>query len=180
MAVRFGERIDGLVVDGKELRAAVFNEREVRAGAGTMMVMGAIAFSFAYFNKEYTLLQCASTFFFIEFLLRLTVGPRHSPIGILAKWMVRNQAPEWVSAKPKRFAWQLALALAFSMTIITNSGIRGTLPRTLCGICLTLLWLESVLGLCVGCRIYALMRRRGWVEQDEDIELCAGGVCELP
>ena len=179
MQLGFGERIDGLVVGGKTLRAAVFNEREVRAGAGTLLVMGAVAFSFAYFEQEYILLQIVSTFMFIEFLLRLTVGVRYAPIGALARLMVRSQTPEWVSAKPKRFAWELALAMSFSMTIITNSGIRGWLPRSMCLICMTLLWLESVVGFCVGCRIHAELRKRGWAEEDEEIELCAGDVCEI-
>ena len=52
------------------------------------------------------------------------------------------------------------------MTVITNSGIRGPLPRTICLICLTLMWLESVLGLCVGCEIHALLVRRGWARAD--------------
>jgi hypothetical protein len=39
--------------------------------------------------------------------------------------------------------------------------------------------MESVLGLCLGCKIYALMVRRGWRGKDADIEACAGGVCEV-
>ena len=42
--------------------------------------------------------------------------------------MTSRQAPDWVSAKPKRFAWTLGLGMAFSMMIITNSGVRG-MPR---------------------------------------------------
>ena len=53
-----------------------------------------------------------------------------------------------------------------AMTIITNYGIRGWLPRSICLICLTLMWLESVLGLCLGCEIHGLLVRRGWVRQD--------------
>jgi hypothetical protein len=70
--------------------------------------------------------------------------------------------------------------MSFSMAIITNSGIRGTLPRTICLICLTLMWLESVLGLCVGCRIHALLVRRGWAAKDPEYEICSQGACELP
>ena len=70
--------------------------------------------------------------------------------------------------------------MAFAMTIITNSGIRGTLPRTICAICLTLMWMESVLGLCVGCKIHALLVRRGWTTKDPAFEVCAHGVCEVP
>lgn len=176
----FGQRISGLVVDGKELRAAVFNENEVRAAAGLTMVIGAVAFSYAYFNKQYVPLQVVTSFFSVGFLIRVTVGLRFSPVGVVARVMTLRQPPQWVSAKPKRFAWTLGLAMAFAMTIITNSGVRGMLPRTMCGICLTPMWLESALGLCLGCQIYALMVRRGWRGKDAAIEVCAGGVCELP
>ena len=57
--------------------------------------------------------------------------------------------------QPKRFAWTLGLGDGLAMTVITNIGIRGTLPRTICLICLTLMWMESALGLCLGCAIYA-------------------------
>jgi len=68
--------------------------------------------------------------------------------------------------------------MTFAMTIITNSGIRGWLPRTICLICLALMWLESVLGLCVGCRIHGLLVRRGWIGRDAEIEVCADGSCD--
>jgi hypothetical protein len=70
--------------------------------------------------------------------------------------------------------------MSFAMTIITNSGVRGTLPRTMCAICLTLMWMESVLGVCLGCKIHALLVRRGLKSKDPAIEVCSHGVCELP
>jgi hypothetical protein len=178
MAITFGTRIPGLTVNGRELRAPVFNEREVRAAAGLTLVTGAIAFSFAYFNKQYIPLQVVSSLFFVEFLLRVTLGLRYSPFGVVARALTAAYPPEWVSAAPKRFAWELGLGMALAMTIITNSGIRGYLPRTMCGICLTLMWLESALGLCLGCQLHKLMVRRGWAA-NPDVEVCAGGVCEL-
>lgn len=180
MEFRFGQNAAGLVVGGRELRAAVFNENEVRAAAGVTLVIGAVAFSFAYFEQQYLPLQVASSFFLVEFVLRTTLGIRYSPVGIVARWMTSGQAPEWVSAKPKRFAWTLGVAMAFSMTVITNSGIRGTLPATLCLICMTLMWMESALGLCLGCKIHAWLMRRGLKSRDDEIEVCAGGVCALP
>ena len=68
--------------------------------------------------------------------------------------------------------------MAFAMTVITNSGIRGYLPRTICLICLTLMWLESALGLCVGCKIFGLLARRAWITVGPGDESCAGGYCE--
>jgi hypothetical protein len=179
MELSFGQRISGRTVDGAELHAAVVDENQVRAAAGVTMVFGAVAFSLAYFNHEYILLQTVSTLFFVEFLTRLTVGLTYSPIGVIARGMTLRQVPDWVSAKPKRFAWKLGLAMGFSMMIITNSGIRGMLPRTICAVCLTLMWMESVLGLCLGCKVHALLVRRGWATKDAAYEVCAHGECKL-
>jgi hypothetical protein len=180
VAVTFGDRISGLSADGRELHAAVFDENAVRAAAGLTMVIGAVAFAFAYFDENYVPLQVAATLFFVEFLVRVTAGLRYSPVGVVARAMTRGVPPQWVSAKPKRFAWTLGLGLAFSMTVITNSGIRGTLPRAICLVCLTLMWLEAVLGLCLGCKLHGLMVRRGWTTKDPAFEVCAHGACELP
>ena len=179
MELSFGQRISGRTALGAELHAAVVDENQVRAAAGVTMVLGAVAFSFAYFNHQYILLQIVSTLFFVEFLARLTVGLRFSPVGVIARALTLRRVPDWVSAKPKRFAWMLGGGMAFSMMIITNSGIRGMLPRTICAICLTLMWMESVLGLCLGCKIHALLVRRGWATKDPAFEICANGECEL-
>jgi hypothetical protein len=175
-----GERLSGPTVGDRDLHAAVVDENQVRAAAGVPLVAGAIAFSYAYFDKQYVLLQIVSTVFFVEFLLRTTVGIRFSPVGVIEGAMTRRTPPQWVSAKPKLFAWRLGLALALAMTIITNSGIRGTLPRTICVICMTLMWMEASLGLCLGCEIHALLVRRGWTTKDAEFEICAHGVCEIP
>ena len=178
MELGFAQRTPALAVDGRRLRAPVVNENEVRAAAGLTMAVGAIAFSFAYFAKQYLPLQVVASLFFVEFLIRVTAGIRYSPTGVVARAMTFNQPPQWVSARPKRFAWSLGLAMTFAMTIITNDGIRGLLPRTICLICLTLMWLESALGLCLGCRIHALIVRRGWAASDPAFEVCADGACE--
>jgi hypothetical protein len=153
------------------------NEREVRAAAGITMAVGAVAFGYAYFAKQYVPLQVAATLFFVEFLVRITAGIRHSPVGRVARAMTRDQRPEWVSAKPKRFAWTLGLVMAGAMAVITNVGIRGYLPRTICLICLTLMWMESALGLCLGCRLHGLLVARGWAGADPEVEVCADGGC---
>jgi hypothetical protein len=180
LPMTYGDVIAGLSQDGKPLHAAVFNEHQVRAAAGMTLVLGTVAFVYAYFAKVYLPIQFVTTAFFIEFLIRVTAGIQYSPLGIVARWMTRRKAPEWASAKPKRFAWTLGLVLSFAMMVITNSGIRGALPLTICLICLALMWLESVLGLCLGCEIHGFMVRRGWAQKDPDFEICAHGACEIP
>jgi hypothetical protein len=180
MELTFGTRIPGLTIAGRELNAPVFNENQVRAAAGLTLVIGAIAFSYAYFDQYYIPLQVATVVFFVEFLIRVTVGIRYSPLGVVAHLMTRSQPADWVSAKPKRFAWTLGLAMSLAMAIITNSGIRGALPGTICLICMTLMWMEAALGVCLGCKVHALLVRRGWTTKDPEYELCAHGACELP
>ena len=137
MELSSGHRIPGVTVGATQFRAAMVNEREVRAAAGITMAVGAVAFAYAYFAKQYVPLQVAATLFFVEFLVRVTAGIRYSPVGRIARAMTRGQRPEWVSAKPKRFAWTLGLVMAGTMAVITNVGIRGYLPRTICLICLS-------------------------------------------
>jgi Domain of unknown function (DUF4395) len=180
MAISFGQRISGLASDGTELHAPVFDENEVRAAAGLTMVLGAVAFVYAYFDGQYVPLQVVSSFFFVEFLSRLTIGLHHSPMGLVARGLTRRRPPDWVSAKPKRFAWSLGLGMSFSMMVITNAGVRGLLPRSICLVCLVLMWSESVLSVCLGCKLHALFVRRGWASKDPAYEVCAGGECAVP
>lgn len=146
----------------KVMRAV--DEHQVRAAAGLTMALGAVAFAYAYFRQLYWPLQAVSAFFTLEFALRLTLGLRRSPVGLLAGLLTRRHVPEWVSVRPKRFAWTLGLAMASAMAVITNSGIRGWLPRSICLLCLALMWLESAAGLCLGCEIHHLLVRRGLVQ----------------
>ncbi len=176
----YGQHIDGATADGVPLRAAVFEERQVRAAAGLLMVLGAIAFFVALLDHDYLLLRIVSVFMLVEFAIRVTVGIHVSPAGLLARLLTRRYPPEWVSAKPKRFAWSIGVGIAGAMSIITNAGITGWLPRTLCIICLVFLWLESVLGFCVGCELYGFMVKRGMASVDPAYEVCAGGACALP
>ncbi len=169
--------IPGLVVDGDGVRAAVVNENEVRAAAGLTMAIGAVAFGYAYFTRQYVPLQAVASLFFLEFLVRVTAGIRYSPIGVVARLMMLDQPPQWVSAKPKRFAWTLGLGMTCAMTIITNSGIRGLLPRTICLICLTPMWMESALGLCLGSKLHALIVRSEWTRKSLASAVCADGAC---
>jgi hypothetical protein len=172
--------IVGVTVNGTELHAPVVDENEVRAAAGSTMMIGAVAFSYAYFTGQYIPLQVIASLFFVEFLMRMVVGLRYSPVGALARLLTFKRPPEWVSATPKRFAWTLGLGMTFAMAIITNIGIRGLLPRTICLVCLTLMWMESALGVCLGCKFYGLMTRRGWAPTHPAVEICTDGACAPP
>ena len=92
----FGEHIAGLTADGREVRAAVFDEHEVRAAAGLTMVAGALGFGPAYFQHQYLPLRLVTAFLCAEFLVRVTVGLRYSPASLVARALLRGRPPEWV------------------------------------------------------------------------------------
>jgi hypothetical protein len=47
-----------------------------------------------------------------------------------------------------------------------------------CILCITFMWLESVAGYCVGCRIYAWLVRKKWMKEHKG-QNCVGGICEV-
>lgn len=175
----FGESIQGLEIDGHPVRGTVFNEQQVRAAAGITLLLGAVAFVHAWLAQRYGPIKLVTAFFALEFALRSAFGLRGSPVGWLAGRLVARQPPLWVSAQPKRFAWTLGLVMACAMALITNLDVRGAVPLTICVICLTLMWLETALGLCLGCEIYRAMVRRGWVAVDDAFEVCTHGSCRV-
>jgi hypothetical protein len=175
-----GEHIDGVTVDGTAVRAAVFDEVQVRAAAGLTLAIGTVAFCYAYFEHQFVPIRAVATLYFFDFLIRVTAGLKYSPTGVLARVLTYRRPPQWVSAKPKRFAWTLGMLLSGVTAVVTNIPIHGYLPRTLCLVCLVLMWMEAALGLCLGCEIYAFLVRHGWRRTDAGYEICAGGVCALP
>ena len=175
-----GQIIAAQLADGTTFKAPVYNENEVRAAAGLTLAAATIAFCYAYFEHRFLPIKVVSTFFFVEFFIRVFVGFQYTPTGLVSRALMHRRPPQWVSAKPKRFAWSLGMLMGVSMAVITNANIHGLLPRTICLICIVLMWFEAALGVCVGCEIHAFMVRRGWATKDEAYEVCAGGVCDLP
>jgi hypothetical protein len=115
----------------------------------------------------------------VDFTIRVLTGlTPYSPFGVLGTLLVRNQKPEWVGAAQKQFAWSIGIAVALMMTFITNLNITGALPLTFCMICMALMWMETALGLCVGCQIYQWLVRRRILKTTEFPPVCAGGLCD--
>lgn len=155
------------------------DERQARAAAGITMALGAVAFVYAAFRREYVPIRLVTTFFFVDFALRVGRGLGSSPVGVVARWLTVAQAPEPVAAAPKRFAWSLGLTLALAMTVITNARVTGLLPKTICLLCLSLMWLEAVLGVCLGCVVYRWLTTHGLLGRSRQ-RICPDGSCAAP
>ncbi len=178
--IKFGETIPNLKLYGEEANYPVLNERDARAGAGIMFVLAGIAFALALLTQSFTFIRILVVLFTIEFGVRVFVNPNYAPFYALGKFFVSNQVPEWSGAVQKRFAWGLGFGLAIVMSFVMFIfALKGTVPLTICIICLTLLWLETALGVCVGCKMYNAMIEWGWVKKPKVKPACPGGVCSV-
>jgi hypothetical protein len=161
----------GRIVPGYEI--PVIDERAVRAAAGILFLLGGIAFVVALLSDSARPLQLFGMLFMVDMTLRVTVGDRWSPSLALGRLIVRRQRPEWVGAPQKQFAWAVGFGIA-----LVSCGAMGLfaaplwLNLSLCGFCLSLLFLETAFGICVGC---ALQARFG----KEPPRYCPGDTCEV-
>jgi hypothetical protein len=176
----FGETIPNLTIHGQPADYPVLDERAVRAGAGIMLVMAGFAFAHAALLQNLFFIKILIVVFLVEFGLRIFISPRVAPIAIIGTWIVRKQKPDYVGAIQKRFAWSLGFLMALSMLIIVNfMGVRGVVPLVFCLVCLLLLWFETSFGICLGCKIYDVALKFGWIKHDVK-HACPGGACVIP
>lgn len=168
----YGEPMRGFGPGGRPMKAGTFNENETRTAAGLGMLVGVVAFVFAAFENAWAPIQVLTTFLFVDFSLRVMFGLHHSPLGLIGRLLTRNQSPKWVSSRPRRFAWGLGMAILLLLMLLTNGGIRGALPLTLCAAFLMMMWSESMHGVCLGCKLHAWLVRRGLATRDAAFDVC--------
>jgi hypothetical protein len=180
-ASEFGRSIPGLKIHGEDAPYPVFNEREIRAGAGIAFAIAISSFFTVFYTKDLTILYAVIPFFFVDFLIKVFRGPEWSPIGFIGALLVKNQRPEYVGAIQKRFAWGIGLFMATLMMILLfGLGVRGLIPLSLCMVCIVFMWMESVLGVCVGCNIYSFLINHSILKKPNVMPACPGGVCKIP
>ncbi len=190
----YGTIIPGLEIHGRPAPYGVVNEREVRAASGIMFAIGFFTLMSLYYERNLWLAFSVVAVFWVDFVLKVFVGPHASFFGKIGAWLVSNQRPEYVGAVQKRFAWSIGLFISSLVLVLVGYqlflapvclhpgalavGSSCLLPMTLCGICLVFMWLESVVGYCVGCAIYSGLGKRGMLKSEELAPACPGGVCE--
>ena len=99
------------------------------------------------------------------FLARVLTGPTLSPLGQLVTRVVTPRlpvAPRPVAGPPKRFAQAIGSLFSLAALGLAFAGAT-TAAWTVLGMLIVAASLESVLGFCVGCRIFAALMRAGLV-----------------
>lgn len=162
----FGEQVD-------EYSVRVINEREARAAAGLMLLLGMYSFLVGYLTADYTPERMMIIAFVIELGIRVLINPKYAPFMVVARLIVRNQKVEYVGAPQKRVAWSLGLALGlFMYWLVFQEANMGVMNFLGCLTCVTLLYFEAAFGICLGCYLYNVFNK-------EKAQLCPGGMCEI-
>ena len=162
---QYGEKVEGYDV-------LVLNEREARAGAGILFLIGILSLVNAVALGHVIVTRVFISFFTFDFFMRV-VQPRYSPSLLLGRLFVQNQRPEYVGATQKRFAWGIGFMLAVPMFYLLVINFQPNPIKVLvCIICLALLFFETAFSICLGCKIYGIFKK-------DPVTHCPGGVCEI-
>ncbi|WP_044410179.1 DUF4395 domain-containing protein [Thiomicrospira microaerophila] len=114
---------------------------------------------------------------------------RLSPTILIASLLAADKPAVWKPLVPKRFAWTIGSLLIIVCLIFFNpevfarwvNAITGEMtlpthvnympfwiPTTLVWLCLAFMWMEAVLGFCVGCKIHWLLVKVGILKEQCD------------
>lgn len=102
------------------------------------------------------------------FVARALTGPTLSPLGQLVTRVVTPQlplVPRPVPGPPKRFAQAVGAVFAVAAAVLAVGLDATGAAYALLGVLIAFATLESVFGLCVGCKVFALLMRAGVVPE---------------
>jgi len=163
--IKFGEDVEGYNIP-------VLNEREIRAAAGILFLVIFFALMLIMFKGNFLLVKYVITFFLTDFIIRVFINPKFSPSLIIARLIVRNQVPEYVGAKQKKFAWIIGVILSATMFIfLVVVNAFSPITGIICLVCLIFLFFESAFGICLGCKVYSLFYK-------DKAQYCPGEICD--
>jgi uncharacterized protein DUF4395 len=106
------------------------------------------------------------------FVARALTGPTLSPAGLLATRVVSPRLPidhRYAPGPPKRFAQAIGAAVTVTATLLYFVAGLHTAAYVLAGVIGVFALLESLAGICVGCKVFQLLMRLGVIPA----EICA-------
>ena len=136
------------------------NEVSARLVAGGVVVMCVLTIALN--------LKWATALIAYGFVARVLTGPSLSPLGQVMTRVVTPRLPfaaRPVAGPPKRFAQGMGVAFSVAALILTILGFWGAAQIVL-GLLTLAALLESALGLCLGCKAFAILMRFGVVPED--------------
>jgi len=161
----------------------VLDERRMRGSAAIMFLLGIIAFINGFILSKYAVIPYITGFLMINFMIGIFINPKFSPTVLVSYFFTRNQSALPIGAIQKKFAWSLGLGLTvviFTLSLFLQTDISFFEPVCmLCVICLTILFLETAFGICLGCKLYYLFIWLKIFKQPEVKPNCMGDSCDV-
>ena len=136
------------------------NEVSARLVAGGVLVMCVLTIAFG--------LRWATVIIAYGFVARVLTGPTLSPLGQLVTRVVTPSLgiPERpVAGPPKRFAQGIGVVFSVTALVLTGLGY-WTAAEVVLALLASAALLESVFGLCLGCKVFAVLMRAGVVPEE--------------
>jgi Domain of unknown function (DUF4395) len=136
------------------------NEVSARLVAGGVVIMSVLTIALD--------LKWVTAVIAYGFVARVLTGPSLSPLGQLVTRVITPRlglAERPVAGPPKRFAQGIGVAFSLTALVLTVLGYWGAAQIVL-GLLAVAASLESVLGLCLGCKVFALLMRVGVVPEE--------------
>jgi len=103
------------------------------------------------------------------FVARVLTGPTLSPLGQLVTRVITPRVAfreRPVPGPPKRFAQGMGVAFSMTAAVLALGFGLHTVAYVVLGLLIVAATLESVFGLCLGCRIFALLMRAGVIPEE--------------
>ena len=103
------------------------------------------------------------------FIARVATGPTLSPLGQLVTKVITPRLPvepRPVAGPPKRFAQGVGVVFSVTAAVLAVGFGLHTAAYVVLGVLVFFATLESAFGLCVGCKVFALLMRAGVVPQE--------------
>jgi hypothetical protein len=160
-------------IDGRSRSTELFsfpdpvNEVSARLVAGGVVLLSAVTI---VFDQRWLTAVIA-----YGFLARVLTGPTLSPLGQFATRVLTPRlgvAAKPVPGPPKRFAQGVGVAFSVSAAVLALGFGLTTSAYVVLSLLIVAATLESVFGLCLGCRAFAVLMRMGVIPQ-EVCERCA-------
>jgi hypothetical protein len=143
------------------------NEVSARLVAGGVVAMSVLAIVTGW---QWLLVMIA-----YGFIARVLTGPTLSPLGQLVTRVITPRlavAPRPVPGPPKRFAQAIGVVFSVTAAVLSVGFGLTTAADVVLGLLVVAATLESVFGLCLGCKAFAGLIRLGIIP-DEVCERCS-------
>jgi hypothetical protein len=143
------------------------NEVSARVVAGGVVILSALTIALD--------LPWLTAVIAYGFVARVLTGPTLSPLGQLVTKGITPRLPlaeRPVPGPPKRFAQGMGAVMSVTAAVLALGFDLHTAAYVVLGLLIAAATLESVFGLCLGCKIFALLMRAG-VIPDEVCERCS-------